>query len=91
MAFNFRHQKCLDAVPVISVIDDGSVHVGLDHFVTALGYIVYAFESAEPFLQSAQLHNAWCIITDVRMPEMSRLQLQIPFAPIALTLAPLYQ
>jgi CheY-like chemotaxis protein len=32
--------------------------------------------SAETFLQSAGMKDTWCLITDVRLPEMSGLQLQ---------------
>jgi FixJ family two-component response regulator len=44
--------------------------------VRSLGYIVCTFASAEAFLQSVQLHNTWCVITDVRMPGLSGVQLQ---------------
>ncbi|NEU95242.1 response regulator [Bradyrhizobium sp. UFLA 03-164] len=62
---------------MISIIDDDeSVRVGLDYLVKALGYIPYTFESAEAFLQSLQLPATHCVISDVRMPAMSGLELQ---------------
>jgi FixJ family two-component response regulator len=67
----------LTAVPVISIIDDDeSIRAGLSNLVRSLGYIVYVFASAEAFLQSPQMFDAWCVIADVSMPHMSGVQLQ---------------
>lgn len=63
--------------PVISIIDDdGSVRAATGNLVRSLGYIVHTFASAEDFLRSPQLHKTSCVITDVRMPAMSGLDLQ---------------
>jgi FixJ family two-component response regulator len=65
------------AAPLISVIDDdASIRAGLDNLVRSLGYVVCTFDSAEAFLQSAELDDVWCVIADVRMPTMSGVQLQ---------------
>ena len=62
---------------MISVIDDdASIRAGLDNLVRSLGYVVCTFDSAEAFLQSAELDGVWCVIADVRMPVMSGVQLQ---------------
>ena len=62
---------------VISIVDDdGSVRAATANLVRSLGYIVYTFASAEDFLLSSQLHDTSCVITDVRMPAMSGLDLQ---------------
>ena len=54
---------------MISVIDDdASIRAGLDNLVRSLGYVVCTFDSAEAFLQSAELRDVWCVIADVRMP-----------------------
>lgn len=67
----------MNAVPVISVIDDdASIRAGINNLLRSLGYIVHLFPSAEAFLQSAQLTNTWCVISDVRMPAMSGVELQ---------------
>jgi FixJ family two-component response regulator len=67
----------LTAVPVISVIDDdASVRTAISYLLRSLGYIVHAFPSAGAFLQSVQLTTTWCVIADVRMPEMSGVELQ---------------
>jgi FixJ family two-component response regulator len=68
----------LTAIPVISIIDDDeSVRVGLEYLLKSLGYIPYTFESAEAFLRSRQLPATRCVISDVRMPAMSGLELQL--------------
>jgi FixJ family two-component response regulator len=67
----------LTTVPTIAIIDDDdSIRTGLHFLITSLGYSAYAFGSAADFLQSEQLYNASCVITDVRMPVMSGIQLQ---------------
>jgi FixJ family two-component response regulator len=67
----------LTTAPTIAIIDDDeSIRTGLDFLVTSLGYRVYTFASAADFLQSEQLHSASCVITDVRMPVMSGIELQ---------------
>ena len=63
--------------PVISIIDDdGSVRAATRNLVRSLGYIVHSFASAEDFLRSPYLNDTSCVITDVRMPAMSGLDLQ---------------
>lgn len=63
--------------PVISIIDDdGSVRAATRNLVRSLGYVVHTFASAEDFLQSPHLSETSCVITDVRMPDMSGLDLQ---------------
>jgi len=72
-----RGQVALDAIPVISIIDDDeSVRVGLSYLIKSLGYIPATFDSAEAFLQSVELRDTRCVIADVRMPAMSGVQLQ---------------
>ena len=62
---------------VISIIDDdGSIRAATANLVRSLGYVVHTFASAEDFLRSPRLHDTSCIITDVRMPVMSGLDLQ---------------
>jgi FixJ family two-component response regulator len=64
--------------PLISVIDDDeSFRVATDSLLRARGYAVHTFASAAEFLRSPQLDETSCVITDVQMPEISGLQLQI--------------
>lgn len=63
--------------PVISVVDDdASIRVATDSLLRARGYTVSTFASAAEFLRSRQLDEASCVITDVRMPDMSGVELQ---------------
>ena len=65
------------AIPVISIIDDDpSIRVAIYNLVRSLGYAVRVFASAEAFLRSPQIGETSCIITDVRMPEMSGIEMQ---------------
>ena len=64
-------------IPVISIIDDdASVREATQRFLRALGYVAHAFASADEFLRSPQVADNSCLILDVRMPEMSGLELQ---------------
>jgi len=67
----------LTTAPTIAIIDDDeSIRTGLLFLVISLGYNAYTFGSAADFLKSEQLHDASCVISDVRMPVMSGIQLQ---------------
>lgn len=64
-------------MPVISIIDDDeSIRNGTLRLVRSLGFIGYAFASAQAFLRSEQLTKTSCLISDIHMPEMSGIQLQ---------------
>jgi FixJ family two-component response regulator len=56
--------------------DDASFRLATDSFLRARGYAVCAFASAADFLQSPELDETSCVITDVQMPGMSGLELQ---------------
>ena len=67
----------MSKLPVISIIDDdGSVRAATHNLVRSLGYAVETFASAEEFLHSPHRNDTSCVITDVRMPVMSGLELQ---------------
>ena len=62
---------------VISIIDDDkSVREATKSLVRSLGYKAAVFASAEEYLQSEQLDNSSCLITDLHMPGMSGVDLQ---------------
>ena len=61
---------------LISIIDDDpSVCRAVGALVRSLGYPVRTFNSAETFLESGVARESACVISDVRMPGMSGLDL----------------
>jgi len=62
---------------VVSVIDDDKeVITSLIWLIESVGYEVKTYDSAESFLQACNFEETNCLITDVRMPKMSGLELQ---------------
>ena len=63
--------------PVVSIVDDdASVRIATTKLVRLEGYEAHAFASAEEFLVSPRIGDTACLITDVRMPGMSGIDLQ---------------
>ena len=65
----------LDRPVIVIVEDDRSVREGIVKLVTAMGFDAESFERASEFLQSDRLAKTSCLITDVRMPGMTGLEL----------------
>ena len=61
---------------VFIVDDDEAVRAGLGALLTARGFDVRSFESAETFLSAPPAKANACLLLDVRMPGMSGLELQ---------------
>jgi FixJ family two-component response regulator len=62
---------------MISIVDDDApIREAIRGLVRSLGYNAAAFGSAEAFLESEQLHDTSCLITDVQMPGLSGPDLQ---------------
>lgn len=62
---------------LIAVVDDdASVRESLPELLRTFGFAATPFVSAEAFLQSAELGDTRCLISDVMMPSMSGPQLQ---------------
>ncbi len=61
---------------VAIVDDDDSVRGTLQELLRAAGFSSRAFDSAEAFLGSGHQQETACLITDIRMPGMSGLELQ---------------
>jgi FixJ family two-component response regulator len=61
---------------VAIVDDDHSMRGALQGLLKAVGVPSQVFASAEEFLNSGQQHQAACLITDIRMPGISGLELQ---------------
>jgi FixJ family two-component response regulator len=72
---------------LISVVDDDpSVLRTTALLIESFGFRAAGFESAELFLKSGQVHETSCLIVDVRMPDMSGLQLQSHLAALGCTI-----
>src|ERR1700720_2348768 len=61
---------------VAVVEDDESYRAALERLLKSAGFQVRSFASAEDFLSSGLQHETGCLITDIRMPGMSGLDLQ---------------
>ena len=66
-----------DTKPVVFIVDDdSSVRRSLERLIQSVGLAVQSFASAEQFLQSGHREETGCLVLDVRMPEISGLDLQ---------------
>jgi len=61
---------------VYVVDDDPDIRKALTRSLGKRGYIVSTFESAQQFLDAYQSGEPGCLVLDVRMPDMSGLELQ---------------
>jgi FixJ family two-component response regulator len=67
----------LSSDPIVSIVDDDeSVRVATVKLVRVHGFVAHGFASAEEFLLSPYASDTSCLITDVRMPGMSGVDLQ---------------
>ena len=67
-----EHRSKLIAI----VDDDESIQDSLQDLIESAGLEARCFGSAEAFLESGLHRQAACLITDIRMPKMSGLELQ---------------
>jgi FixJ family two-component response regulator len=66
---------------LISIVDDDeSIRRTTTFLVESFGFRAAAFESAENFLKSGELHETSCVIVDVQMPAMNGFELQSELA-----------
>lgn len=69
-----------EAVPRASLVaivdDDESVRLATESLVKSLGHSTASFDSAEAFLSSTAIDSVACVITDIKMPGMTGVQLQ---------------
>lgn len=62
---------------IISIVDDDeSMREAVEDLVSSLGWVACSYDSAETFLQSGELYNTACLITDEQMPGMKGHELQ---------------
>jgi FixJ family two-component response regulator len=63
--------------PLISIVDDDALAGdGICELVESLGYKGVTFVSANHFLESGQIAETTCLITDLQMPGLNGLELQ---------------
>jgi FixJ family two-component response regulator len=68
--------RILEILRVISIVDDDrAVRLALGSFLRSLGWEVRMYESAEEFLASGQAAHTSFLISDVRMPGMSGIEM----------------
>jgi FixJ family two-component response regulator len=66
-----------DTEPVVFIIDDDpSVRPSLERLMKSVGLAAESFASAREFLQRGHREETGCLVLDVRMPEISGLDLQ---------------
>ncbi|HEY6633131.1 MAG TPA: response regulator [Rhizobiaceae bacterium] len=62
---------------VVSIVDDDdSVRTAMGKLLRPHGYLVHSFASADEFLRSLAVDETQCLISDIRMPGMTGLELQ---------------
>ena len=72
-----RAERTRKMTKLIAIIDDDdAMQDSLRDLMEAAGLVAECFGSAEEFLESGLHRQAACLITDIRMPKMSGLQLQ---------------
>ncbi|ANB77506.1 response regulator receiver protein [Paraburkholderia phytofirmans OLGA172] len=66
----------MQITPVVSIVDDDkAVRLALGSLIRSLGWQVRTYESAEEFLSSGEAAHTSCLISDVRMPGMSGIEM----------------
>ena len=67
----------MDAEPLVAVVDDDdAVRDSVDILLSTSGFRVEAFASPVAFLESGAAARCACLLTDVRMPEMTGIEVQ---------------
>lgn len=72
-----NNMQVVSNASMISIVDDDAgVRESISSLVRSAGFRVAAFPSAEEFLAAEDTKDAKCLMLDVRMPQMSGLELQ---------------
>jgi len=78
-----RHLQELDAFVAI-VDDDPSVRRGLERLIRSMGWKTETFASAQEFLARPRTEAPGCLVLDLRLPDLSGLDLQRRMAELGL-------
>jgi FixJ family two-component response regulator len=71
-----REELEVPARPLVAVVDDDtSLRHATQNLLEAAGFATVAFGSPDGFLNSPRRHDASCLVTDMRMPGMTGLEL----------------
>ena len=66
----------MTGTPLVAVVDDdASLRHATQNLLEAAGFSTIAFESPQRFLESARRRDVSCLVTDMRMPGMTGLEL----------------
>jgi FixJ family two-component response regulator len=66
-----------EKIKMVSIVDDDDLmRAALQGLLKSAGLPAQVFSSAEEFLGSGRQHDTACLITDIRMPGLSGLELQ---------------
>lgn len=66
----------MPARPLVAVVDDdASLRQATQNLLEAAGFSTVAFGSPDGFLKSPTRHDVSCLVTDMRMPGMTGLEL----------------
>jgi two-component system response regulator FixJ len=65
----------MSETPTVHVIDDDAVRDSLSFLLSAANFDVVAYPSATQFLEALTRNTDGCVVTDVRMPDISGLDL----------------
>jgi FixJ family two-component response regulator len=61
---------------IVAVIDDDpGVRKAMETLLSAFGYVIYTFKSAEAFLSVAAASKAKCLVVDIQLGDISGIEL----------------
>jgi len=67
----------MPSVPLMAIVDDDdALRNSLDNLLRSVGFRAQGFASAEAFLHAHQAPETACLILDLRLPGINRLELQ---------------
>ena len=76
-AANLDENECSRKTGVVAIVDDDeSMRFAVQNLLSSAGILARSFASAEEFLRSGLQAEAACLISDIRMPDMTGLELQ---------------